>query len=89
MAGQDTAPELCVSAQSLHSLADNQNDLFKEFRTAVWNVNHDDEPIPPMSRWLEREDDDPESDDEIEAGGTMQTYRCPISLTVFTDACKR
>jgi hypothetical protein len=42
-----------------------------------------------MSSWLERDANDPESDDEIEAGGTMQTYRCPISLTHFVDACKR
>jgi SUMO ligase MMS21 Smc5/6 complex component len=66
---------------------DKDNELLIEFRTAVWNVNHEDEPLPPMTRWLGREGDD-ESDDELEYGGTIQTYRCPISLTHLVDAYK-
>ncbi|KAL1412944.1 hypothetical protein Q8F55_000693 [Vanrija albida] len=60
---------------------------FKEFRTGIWEVNHEGEPIPPMSRWLEREDGDPE-DDEVEMGGTTQTYKCPITMRVYEDAAK-
>ena len=42
-----------------------------------------------MTHWLDREGGDEESDDEIQAGGTLQTYRCPITLTHLENACKR
>lgn len=77
------------------------NDKYIEFRTAVWvsspfvpradfqEVNHGDEGIPPISNWLPRADADEESDDEFQYGGQTQTYRCPITLQIFEDACKR
>lgn len=68
--------------------ADADNDHFKEFRTGIWEVNHEGEPIPPMTRWLERQDGDPE-DDDVEMGGTTQTYKCPITMRVYEDAAKR
>ncbi|WOO77314.1 E3 SUMO-protein ligase nse2 [Vanrija pseudolonga] len=63
------------------------NDHFKEFRAGIWEVNHEGEPIPPMTRWLERQDGDPE-DDDVEMGGTTQTYKCPITMRVYEDAAK-
>ncbi|GMK57398.1 hypothetical protein CspeluHIS016_0402320 [Cutaneotrichosporon spelunceum] len=62
------------------------NDSFMSFRSAVWEVNHEDEPIPPMSHWLPREEGDEEDDDDFEVGGTTQRYTCPITLVAYKNA---
>ncbi len=59
------------------------------FRTAVWEVRHEDEPCPPMSNWLPREEGDEEDDDDFEVGGTTQRYTCPITLVAYKDAVTR
>ncbi|KGB74873.2 hypothetical protein CNBG_0711 [Cryptococcus deuterogattii R265] len=53
-----------------------------EFRSNLWSINHDDA-CPPVSNFLEKDINDEESDDEIDVGGQTQTYRCPITLTLY------
>ncbi|OWZ47108.1 hypothetical protein J007_02851 [Cryptococcus neoformans] len=55
-----------------------------EFRSNLWSINHDDA-CPPVSNFLEKGINDEESDDEIDVGGQTQTYRCPITLTLYQD----
>jgi len=44
----------------------------------------------PISHYLERgEDDEEESDDEVEAGGTVRNYVCPLSRGLIKDAYTR
>ncbi|WVW84573.1 hypothetical protein I302_106607 [Kwoniella bestiolae CBS 10118] len=58
---------------------------YAEFRSAIWEINHTTA-CPPVSQWLEKGPDDESDDDEIDIGGTTQTYRCPITLTLYQDA---
>ncbi|KAL7423242.1 hypothetical protein Q5752_002542 [Cryptotrichosporon argae] len=60
---------------------------YANFRQEVWEINHKDEPCPPVTRWLARDDADG-SDDDVEMGGVTQTYRCPITMRTYEDACK-
>ncbi|CAK9784109.1 hypothetical protein CC85DRAFT_281875 [Cutaneotrichosporon oleaginosum] len=62
------------------------NEGFVSFRSAVWEVNHEDEACPPMSHWLPREAGDEDDDDDIEVGGTTQRYTCPITLVAYKNA---
>lgn len=75
------------------------NERFVDFRTGVWvrlspslaneqEVNHEDAGCPPLSTWLTKGPGD-DDDDEIEVGGVTQTFRCPITGSIFKDACKR
>lgn len=59
------------------------------FRQGIWEINHEGEACPPMSRWLPRSDGDASDDEDFEVGGTLQTFKCPITLMPFTDAAKR
>lgn len=52
----------------------------------VQELNHPDEPCPPMTTWLPRADDDETDDEDIEVGGQTQTYRCPMTLRPLEDA---
>ncbi|BEI94176.1 uncharacterized protein CcaverHIS019_0606350 [Cutaneotrichosporon cavernicola] len=62
------------------------NENFISFRIAVWEVRHEDEPFPPMSHWLPREEGDDDDDDDFEVGGTTQRYTCPITLVAYKNA---
>ncbi|GHJ87206.1 hypothetical protein NliqN6_3608 [Naganishia liquefaciens] len=61
--------------------------LYKDFKQAVWDIRHVDEACPPVSTFLEKGPDDPESDDDdIEMGGTTQDYKCPMTLMPYENA---
>jgi hypothetical protein len=49
-----------------------------------------DVPDGPISRYLDGgENDEDDSDDEVEAGGTIKNYQCPLSRTTLVDAQTR
>lgn len=49
-------------------------------------VQHPDQPMPPVSEFFEREDgDDSDEDEDIVMGGVTQDYKCPLSLTIMVD----
>ncbi|WWC70676.1 uncharacterized protein I206_104627 [Kwoniella pini CBS 10737] len=58
---------------------------YSEFRSAIWEINHDSA-CPPVSQWLEKGDDDESDDDDFDIGGATQSYRCPITLMPFVEA---
>ncbi|KAI5453327.1 hypothetical protein NCC49_005807 [Naganishia albida] len=64
------------------------SEQYKDFKQAVWDIRHD-EACPPISSFLEKGPDDPESDDDdIEIGGTTQDFKCPLTLLPFDDAVR-
>ncbi|KAJ9100599.1 hypothetical protein QFC21_003643 [Naganishia friedmannii] len=66
------------------------SEYYKTFKQTVWDIRHEDEACPPISSFLEKGPDDPESDDDdIEIGGTTQLTKCPLTLLPFEDAVTR
>ncbi|KAJ9122329.1 hypothetical protein QFC22_001750 [Naganishia vaughanmartiniae] len=66
------------------------SEYYKTFKQTVWDIRHEDEACPPISTFLEKGPDDPESDDDdIEVGGTTQLFKCPLTLLPFEDAVTR
>ena len=47
------------------------------------------EPMPPLTSFIPREEDDASDDDDFEMGGTTQNYRCPITLQPFVNPVTR
>jgi hypothetical protein len=70
----DSSFFLCGNAQTIN--------LYRQMLTVQDESNNND-PCPPMSRWLDKGDDADDSDDDIEMGGTTQTFRCPITRAPF------
>ncbi|ORY31368.1 hypothetical protein BCR39DRAFT_526327 [Naematelia encephala] len=62
--------------------------FYEDFRQVIWEVKHPHEGRPPLSTWLPREDADESDDEDFEVGGTLQTYRCPLSLLPYEDAVR-
>ncbi|CED84562.1 Protein involved in DNA repair [Phaffia rhodozyma] len=58
-----------------------------QFREAVWESAHAQEPMLPMSTFFPRDERTAESDsdEEIEVGGMTQNFKCPLSLTLLVD----
>ncbi|KAF9649385.1 hypothetical protein BDM02DRAFT_1844775 [Thelephora ganbajun] len=54
---------------------------YKEFKEAIFQADHKDEAMPPMTTFIEKEPGDVSDDDDIEIGGVTQDYKCPITLT--------
>ncbi|BGP07244.1 hypothetical protein JCM10049v2_003075 [Rhodotorula toruloides] len=62
------------------------NERYVEYRHLVWESFTNGSAVPPVKKFLPREDNDEQSDDEdIELGAETTTYRCPITLTVLED----
>jgi len=63
-----------------------KNEDYKEFKEAIFQVDHKNEAMPPMTTFIEKESgDESDDDDEIEVGGVTQDYRCPLTLTPLED----
>jgi len=59
-----------------------KNEDYREFKEAIFQADHKDEAMPPMTTFIEKEPGDvSDDDDEIEVGGVTQDYRCPLTLT--------
>ncbi|KAK0464677.1 zinc-finger of the MIZ type in Nse subunit-domain-containing protein [Desarmillaria tabescens] len=63
-----------------------KNERYKTFKQAVYEVDHLNEPMPPMTELIARESgDESDDDDDIEVGGVTQDYKCPITLRVIEE----
>ncbi|KAF5315078.1 hypothetical protein D9619_007295 [Psilocybe cf. subviscida] len=63
-----------------------REDLYKDFQGRVWEVQHPNEPMPPLTDLIPKEDGDEEDDeDDLEMGGVTQQYNCPLTLTPLVD----
>ncbi|KAF8908919.1 hypothetical protein CPB84DRAFT_1766349 [Gymnopilus junonius] len=61
-----------------------RDERYKLFRSSIWDVRHPDDPMPPITEFIPKEDgDDDDDDDELETGGVTQNYKCPITLTLL------
>ncbi|KAG5715203.1 E3 SUMO-protein ligase nse2 [Termitomyces sp. T112] len=59
---------------------------YARFRNNIYEVQHPDTAIPPITEFLPKEDgDDSDEDDDLEMGGISQNYNCPITLTLLVD----
>ncbi|KAL1713012.1 hypothetical protein EV715DRAFT_212543 [Schizophyllum commune] len=58
---------------------------YATFREQVFQVEHPDEPMPPVSEFIPKEDGDESDDDDMEVGGVSQTFTCPLTLGVLKD----
>ncbi|KAG5648282.1 hypothetical protein DXG03_004852 [Asterophora parasitica] len=59
-----------------------KSDEYNSFRSGIYEVQHPDKGMPPITEFLPREDgDESDDDDELEIGGVSQNYNCPITLT--------
>ncbi|KAH9480472.1 E3 SUMO-protein ligase NSE2 [Psilocybe cubensis] len=62
--------------------------MYSDFHLAIWNANNPDNPMPPLTEMIPKEDgDDSGSDDDVEMGGVTQNYNCPITLTLLENPC--
>ncbi|KAI0086535.1 hypothetical protein BDY19DRAFT_894649 [Irpex rosettiformis] len=63
-----------------------KNEEYISYRQAIYEVQHPEQPMPPVSEFLDREEgDDSDEDDDIVMGGVTQDYKCPLSLTIMVD----
>ncbi|KAK0201648.1 zinc-finger of the MIZ type in Nse subunit-domain-containing protein [Desarmillaria ectypa] len=63
-----------------------KNERYKTFKQAVYEVDHLNEPMPPITELIDRESgDESDDDDDIEVGGVTQDYKCPITLRVIEE----
>ncbi|KAF8631792.1 hypothetical protein AX17_005007 [Amanita inopinata Kibby_2008] len=63
-----------------------KNDQYVRFKENIYEVLHPEQPMPPVTQLIPREDGDDEDDeDDLEIGGTTQVYKCPLSLTPLLD----
>ncbi|KAI5122435.1 hypothetical protein M0805_008748 [Coniferiporia weirii] len=58
---------------------------YMEFMQNIYEVQHPDQAMPPMTEFIEKEEDDGSESDEIEVGGASQVYTCPITLTTLKE----
>ncbi|KAL1748044.1 hypothetical protein HDZ31DRAFT_71895 [Schizophyllum fasciatum] len=59
---------------------------YASFREQVFQVEHPDEPMPPVSEFIPKEDgDESDDDDDMEIGGVSQNFKCPLTLSVLDD----
>ncbi|KAG7443100.1 uncharacterized protein BT62DRAFT_1035462 [Guyanagaster necrorhizus] len=63
-----------------------KNEQYKAFKQAVYEVDHPNEPMPPMTELIDKENGDESDDDvDIEVGGVTQDYKCPITLRLIEE----
>nr|CAG8452961.1 8323_t:CDS:2 [Entrophospora candida] len=53
-----------------------QNEHYNEFRQKVWDVNHQDEPMPPL---------DADADDDVVVGRQKESLKCPITTLLYEE----
>lgn len=49
---------------------------YRDFRERLWEVNHDDEELPPLSGGSE--------DDDLMVAASRQTLICPLTQTIYS-----
>ncbi|KAI0632124.1 hypothetical protein C8Q77DRAFT_902243 [Trametes polyzona] len=63
-----------------------KNDQYQKFKQAIYEVQHPDVAMPPLTDLIPREDgDDSDDDDDVQIGGVTQDYKCPLTLTILVD----
>ncbi|KAI0372159.1 hypothetical protein BV20DRAFT_991662 [Pilatotrama ljubarskyi] len=63
-----------------------KNDHYQKFKQTVYEVQHPDTAMPPLTDLIPREEgDDSDDDDDLQIGGVTQDYKCPLSLTILVD----
>ncbi|KAG6877751.1 hypothetical protein C0993_004254 [Termitomyces sp. T159_Od127] len=59
---------------------------YATFRNNIYEVQHPDTAIPPITEFIPKENgDESDDDDDLEMGGVSQNYNCPITLTLLVD----
>ncbi|KAJ9476378.1 E3 SUMO-protein ligase MMS21 [Pseudozyma hubeiensis] len=62
-----------------------KNAAYENFKNTVW-VAKEDGPMPLVKDLIPREDGDEEdSDDEIQTGGLVMNFRCPLTTNILED----
>jgi len=64
-----------------------KSEAYVAFRQSIYEVQHPDEAMPPVVEFLPREEGDNSDDDEddVQVGGVLQDFNCPITLTPLVD----
>ncbi|KAI8978662.1 zinc-finger of the MIZ type in Nse subunit-domain-containing protein [Trametes punicea] len=63
-----------------------KSDHYQKFKQAIYEVQHPDVAMPPLTDLIPREaGDDSDDEDELQIGGVTQDYKCPLSLTILVD----
>ncbi|PPR05373.1 hypothetical protein CVT24_007987 [Panaeolus cyanescens] len=63
-----------------------RNEKYIDFQSGIWEVHHPEDPMPPLTEFIFKEDgDDSDSDDELEIGGVVQNFTCPLTLVPLTN----
>ncbi|KAF8895410.1 hypothetical protein BD779DRAFT_1499346 [Infundibulicybe gibba] len=59
-----------------------KNEQYAQFRANIYEVQHPDQAMPPITDFIPKENgDNSDDDDDLEIGGVTQNYLCPITLT--------
>ncbi|KAI0248580.1 hypothetical protein BJV78DRAFT_1131167 [Lactifluus subvellereus] len=64
-----------------------KSEEYAAFRQSIYEVQHPNEAMPPVVEFLPREEGDHSDDDgdDIQVGGVLQDFNCPITLTPLVD----
>ncbi|OCH86400.1 hypothetical protein OBBRIDRAFT_738066 [Obba rivulosa] len=63
-----------------------KNEEYSTFRQAIFEVQHPDTAMPPVTDFLPREEgDDSDDDEDVVVGGVTQDFKCPLTLTLLQD----
>jgi len=61
-----------------------KSEEYAAFRNGIYEAQHPDKAMPPITDFIPKEDgDDSDDDDDLEMGGVSQNYNCPITLTLL------
>ncbi|KAK4055604.1 hypothetical protein OIV83_000150 [Microbotryomycetes sp. JL201] len=62
------------------------NAEYRSFRALIWENLHEGYMVPDVRKFLPREEGDEEDDDdEVEVGGQIHDFRCPLTLQILQD----
>ncbi|KAL5520041.1 hypothetical protein ACEPAG_1701 [Sanghuangporus baumii] len=56
---------------------------YKKFKSSIYEVQHPDQGMPPLTSLIPAEEGDDSDDEEIAVGGVSQVYTCPLTLTIL------
>ncbi|KAH9969715.1 hypothetical protein BC827DRAFT_1162230 [Russula dissimulans] len=64
-----------------------KSEAYASFRQSIYEVQNPNEAMPPVVEFLPQEEGDNSDDDEddIQVGGVLQDFNCPITLTPLVD----
>ncbi|KAG8862406.1 hypothetical protein FRB96_001476 [Tulasnella sp. 330] len=60
-----------------------ESEAYIQYRQDVWEVLHAKEAMPPVTSFIEKENEDEDSGSDIEIGGTSQNFTCQLTLQPF------